>query len=39
VVAAFAQAPGTGVVGVEGQMLDRPHLRRAERLLARVKPA
>lgn len=36
VAAAFAQAPGTGVVGVEGQMLDRPHLRRAERLLARV---
>ncbi|ACA16774.1 Citrate (pro-3S)-lyase [Methylobacterium sp. 4-46] len=35
VVAAFAQAPGTGVVGIEGQMLDRPHLRRAERLLAR----
>ncbi|WP_410825726.1 HpcH/HpaI aldolase/citrate lyase family protein, partial [Methylobacterium sp. sgz302003] len=39
VVAAFAQAPGTGVVGVAGQMLDRPHLRRAERLLARVGPA
>ncbi|MFE1600789.1 HpcH/HpaI aldolase/citrate lyase family protein [Methylobacterium sp. ID0610] len=36
VVAAFAAAPGTGVVGVEGQMLDRPHLRRAERLLARL---
>ncbi|MGY2052309.1 HpcH/HpaI aldolase/citrate lyase family protein [Methylobacterium sp. JK268] len=36
VVAAFARAPGTGVVGLDGQMLDRPHLRRAERLLGRV---
>ncbi|RVU15655.1 HpcH/HpaI aldolase/citrate lyase family protein [Methylobacterium oryzihabitans] len=36
VVAAFAANPGTGVVGIDGQMLDRPHLLRAERLLARV---
>ncbi|MGX7709080.1 HpcH/HpaI aldolase/citrate lyase family protein [Methylobacterium sp. Gmos1] len=36
VVAAFAQAPGVGVVGIDGEMFDRPHLRRAERLLARV---
>ncbi|MBK3399595.1 MULTISPECIES: CoA ester lyase [Methylobacterium] len=35
VVAAFAQAPGMGVVGIDGEMFDRPHLRRAERLLAR----
>jgi citrate lyase subunit beta/citryl-CoA lyase len=36
VVAAFAQNPGAGVVGLEGEMLDRPHLARAERLLARA---
>jgi citrate lyase subunit beta/citryl-CoA lyase len=38
VVAAFEQNPGAGVVGIEGEMLDRPHLKRAERVLARVKP-
>ena len=37
IVAAFAASPGTGVVGIEGVMYDRPHLRRAEQLLARVK--
>jgi citrate lyase subunit beta/citryl-CoA lyase len=36
VVAAFAASPEVGVVGVEGKMLDRPHLRAAERVLARV---
>ena len=36
VVAAFADNPGAGVVGVDGEMLDRPHLLRAERLLARA---
>jgi len=35
VVAAFAANPGAGVVGIEGVMYDRPHLARAERLLAR----
>ncbi|MEA1833195.1 CoA ester lyase [Methylobacterium durans] len=35
VVAAFAAAPGTGVIGRDGRMLDAPHLRRARRLLAR----
>jgi citrate lyase subunit beta / citryl-CoA lyase len=38
IVAAFADNPGTGVVGIGGMMYDRPHLRRAEQLLARVKP-
>jgi citrate lyase subunit beta/citryl-CoA lyase len=38
VVEAFARNPGAGVVGMEGEMLDRPHLTRAERLLARAKP-
>ena len=36
VVDAFAANPGVGVVGVGGEMLDRPHLKRAERLLARA---
>jgi citrate lyase subunit beta/citryl-CoA lyase len=35
VVEAFARAPGAGVVGLNGEMLDRPHLERAERMLAR----
>lgn len=36
IVAAFAAAPGSGTIGLEGQMLDRPHLRQAERLLDRA---
>ena len=38
VVAAFAADPAAGVVAIEGVMYDRPHLTRAQRLLARVKP-
>ena len=38
VIAAFAADPGAGTVGIGGVMYDRPHLTRAERLLARVKP-
>ena len=34
VVAAFAAAPGTGVVGLDGKMLDMPHLKQANRILA-----
>ena len=37
VVAAFAANPSAGVVGIGGVMYDRPHLIRAERLLARAK--
>lgn len=37
IIAAFAAAPGAGVISLNGQMLDRPHLVRAERLLARSK--
>lgn len=37
IVEAFAADPQAGVVGIAGQMIDRPHLRRAERVLARVK--
>ena len=37
IVKAFADNPGLGVVGIDGQMVDRPHLLRAQQLLARVK--
>ncbi|PSJ59783.1 HpcH/HpaI aldolase/citrate lyase family protein [Pseudaminobacter soli (ex Li et al. 2025)] len=39
VVEAFRAAGNPGVVGMDGQMYDRPHLRRAERLLARARAA
>ena len=38
IVAAFADAPGSGVVAIDGVMYDRPHLVRAQQLLARVTP-
>jgi citrate lyase subunit beta / citryl-CoA lyase len=34
VLAAFAAAPGAGAVAFEGGMLDKPHIRQAERILA-----
>ena len=34
VVAAFAAQPGAGAVGIDGKMYDRPHLVRAQALLA-----
>jgi len=39
IVDAFANAGDVGVVGIKGKMVDRPHLKRAERLLARAKAA
>src|SRR6266540_931428 len=39
IIAAFAAQPGAGTIGIGGVMYDRPHLRRAERLLARARPA
>ncbi|MDN5842116.1 MAG: CoA ester lyase [Alcaligenaceae bacterium] len=33
VVSAFAQSPGAGSIGLDGKMLDRPHLLAAQRLL------
>jgi citrate lyase subunit beta/citryl-CoA lyase len=36
IVAAFAAAPHAGVLSLDGQMLDRPHLLRAQRILARA---
>lgn len=38
VVAAFAASPGVGAIALDGRMLDRPHLRAAERILARAQP-
>jgi citrate lyase subunit beta / citryl-CoA lyase len=37
IVAAFAAKPGAGTVGIDGKMYDRPHLARAQALLANVK--
>ncbi len=34
VMAAFAASPGAGVVSLNGRMLDRPHQRQAEKILA-----
>ena len=36
VVAAFAANPGAGALQMDGRMIDAPHLKAAERLLARV---
>jgi citrate lyase subunit beta/citryl-CoA lyase len=35
IVEAFQRTPGAGAISLNGRMLDRPHLRSAERLLAR----
>jgi citrate lyase subunit beta/citryl-CoA lyase len=37
IVDAFAATPGAGVVGIGGVMYDRPHLARAQRLLAQAR--
>ena len=39
IIALFAENPGAGVIGLDGEMLDRPHLIRAERLKARAAKA
>jgi citrate lyase subunit beta/citryl-CoA lyase len=39
VIDAFAAAGNPGVVGIDGKMYDRPHLRLAERIMARAKAA
>jgi citrate lyase subunit beta/citryl-CoA lyase len=38
IVEAFAGQPGVGALSLDGQMVDAPHLRLAERLLARCLP-
>ncbi|WP_291821126.1 CoA ester lyase [Bosea sp. (in: a-proteobacteria)] len=37
IIALFEANPGVGVIGLDGEMLDRPHLIRAQRLLARAR--
>ncbi|MEM6848461.1 MAG: CoA ester lyase [Pseudomonadota bacterium] len=37
IVDAFAAAPDAGTIGLDGRMIDRPHLVKAEALLARAK--
>jgi citrate lyase subunit beta/citryl-CoA lyase len=39
IVQAFADNPTAGVIGMDGEMLDKPHLERAKKLLARVAAA
>lgn len=36
IVDAFKAAPDAGVISLDGRMIDRPHLRQAERLLAKL---
>jgi citrate lyase subunit beta/citryl-CoA lyase len=36
IVAAFAADPDAGTIGLDGKMIDRPHLVQAQRLLARA---
>ncbi|HEY5642748.1 MAG TPA: CoA ester lyase [Woeseiaceae bacterium] len=37
IVAAFEDAPGAGTIGLDGRMIDRPHLLQAQRLLEQAK--
>lgn len=39
IVAAFDESPGAGVASLDGKMLDRPHYRSAQRVLARAEQA
>ncbi len=38
IVEAFASSPETGVIALDGQMFDKPHLTRAQNLLLRADP-
>lgn len=37
IIAAFADNPGAGTIGLDGRMIDRPHLLQAQRTVARAK--
>ena len=39
IIAAFESAGGAGVAAIEGRMLDRPHLRGAQRVIERARAA
>jgi len=36
IIAAFAESPTTGVIRIDGKMIDKPHLRAAEKIVARA---
>lgn len=36
IVKAFSESPTLGVIGIDGEMVDKPHLKMAERLLKRI---
>lgn len=36
IIEAFAANPDAGVIAIDGQMIDKPHLRQAERIMARA---
>ena len=36
IIAAFAASPDAGVLAIDGKMIDKPHLRQAERIVARA---
>jgi citrate lyase subunit beta/citryl-CoA lyase len=38
-IAAFASSPDAGALSLDGAMIDKVHLKRAERILARARPA
>jgi citrate lyase beta subunit len=38
IVALFAENPGAGSIGMDGRMIDRPHLLQAQRLLDVTQP-
>jgi citrate lyase subunit beta / citryl-CoA lyase len=39
IIAMFAASPGSGALNMDGQMIDIPHLRQSERIMARAKLA
>jgi citrate lyase subunit beta/citryl-CoA lyase len=39
IIEAFAANPNAGVLGINGEMIDRPHIKQAERLLAAARAA
>ena len=36
IIAAFAANPGAGTVGLDGKMVDIPHLKQAEKIVAQA---
>ena len=38
IISAFANAPDAGVLSIDGEMVDRPHLVQAQKIIERTKP-